>query len=124
MRSYTVAVASLAIGAPARWTDNLLSQHPLPDVVSHHRGVARRISYPALVRLAVIRQVHVGLGIGVGDAIRVAARLLDPDGTGVYSSGQMHLTVDRHALESALQSRLAAVLESAPMPRRGRPPQK
>ena len=124
MRSYSIAITSLAIEAPAKWTDNLISQHELPDVISQRRGVARRISYPALVRLALIRQIHIGLGVGVGDAVRVAARLLDPDGTGAYSSGPLHLTFDRPSLEGTLQARLADVLESAPTPRRGRPPQK
>ena len=27
MRSYDIAIASLTIDAPAKWTDNLLSQH-------------------------------------------------------------------------------------------------
>ena len=122
MRSYDVAIASLAIDAPSKWTDNLLSQHRLPDVVSERRGVARRISYSGLVRLALIRQLHVELALGVGDAVRVADQLLDSGGTGVYESGQLRLTVDRPALERALDLRLTEVLESAPAPRRGRPP--
>ncbi len=122
MRSYDVAVASLAIDAPLKWTDNLLSQHRLPDVVSERRGVARRISYSGLVRLALIRLLHVELRLGVGDAVRVADQLLDSEGTGVYESGQLRLSVDRSALERALDLRLTEVLESAPTPRRGRPP--
>ena len=121
MRSYDVAIASLAVDAPLKWTDNLLSQHRLPDVVSERRGVARRISYSGLVRLALIRQLHVELALGVGDAVRVADQLLDSGGTGVYESGHLRLTVDRPALERTLDLRLAEVLESAPAPRRGRP---
>ena len=122
MRFYDVAVASLAIDAPIKWTDNLLCQHRLPGVVSERRGVARRISYLGLVRLALIRQLHVQLALGVGDAVRVADRLFDSGGTGVYASGQLRLSVDRPALERALDLRLTEVLESAPAPRRGRPP--
>lgn len=124
MRSYDVGIAALAIDAPAKWADNLLSQHTLPDVISARRGVARRISYPALVRLALIRQLHSRLGLGVGDAIRVASKLLDSEGTGVHESGQLRLTFDRPGLERTLDARLAEVLESAPAPRRGRPPRK
>ena len=122
MRFYDVAVASLAIDAPLKWTDNLISQHRLPDVLSERRGVARRISYPGLVRLALIRQLHADLALGVGDAVRVAGQLLDSGSNGVYASGQLRLTVDRPALERALDLRLSEVLESAPAPRRGRPP--
>ena len=124
MRSYDIAIASLTIDAPAKWTDNLLSQHGLPDVVSARRGVARRISYPALVRLALIRQLHTRLGLGVGDAIRIASALLDSGDTHVHESGQLRLTFDRLGLERALDARLAEVLESAPALRRGRPPKK
>lgn len=124
MRSYTVAVASLVIEAPVKWTDNLISQHSLPEVVSQCRGVARRISHPALVRLALIRQLHIGLGIGVAGAVQIAASLLDPDGAAALGSGAIRLTFDHRALEGEIQARLAEVLESAPTPRRGRPPRK
>ena len=122
MRSYNVAIVSLTISAPTRWTDNLLSQYRLPDVISAHRGVARRISYPALIRLAIIRQLHIRLGLGVGDAIRIASELLDSEGNSVYESGHIRLSFDRPGLERSLNARLAEALESAPSPRRGRPP--
>ncbi len=121
MRSYNVAIASLAIEAPQKWTDNLLSHHVLPGVVSGTRGLARRIPYQALVRLALVRQLHTVLGIGVADAVRIAGVMLDSAGTPIYSGGQLSVTLDRAALERRLDARLADVLESAPTPRRGRP---
>ncbi len=124
MRFYDVAAASLAIGAPRKWTDNLLSQHRLPDVRSVRQGVARRISYLALVRLAVIRQLHAGLGIGVADSIEMAGRLLDSGQDAVLEVGQLRLGVDYTALRQAVDKRLTLALESAPSPRRGRPPRK
>ena len=124
MRSYDVAISSLAIDAPRRWTDNLLSQFALPDVDSDRRGIARRISYPALVRLALIRQLHTRLGIGVGDSIRIASELLDANVGCVHERGHLTLSVDRPALERTLDAALAEALESAPAPRRGRPPKK
>jgi hypothetical protein len=124
MRSYSIAIASLAIDAPDKWTDNLLSQHAIPDVLSSRRGVARRIAYPALVRLALIRQLHAGLGLGVGDAVRIASDLLDSENGGVHERGQLTLRFDRAGLERALDARLIDVLESAPAPKRGRPPGK
>ena len=116
MRSYDVAVASLAIDAPAKWTDNLLSQHTIPNVLSEHRGVARRITHHALVRIAIVRQLHVRLGVSVADAVRIAAQLLDSRPAGVHASGQLTLTLDLEELERALDARLAEVLESAPAP--------
>ncbi|MEO8336568.1 MAG: hypothetical protein ABI664_16425 [bacterium] len=124
MRSYDVAVASLAINAAIKWTDNLISQHTIPDVVSARRGVARRISYRGLVRIALIRKLHTLLGTSVADGVRIAALLLDSDAHGVHESGHLTLIVDLEALERELDQRLANALESAPALRRGRPPRR
>ena len=122
MRSYTVAIASLAIHAPLKWTDNIISQHAVPGVVSARRGVARRIPHHTLIRLAIVRQLHAELGLGVADALRIAAEIVDnPDASGVFVCGQIELSVDRPALERLLQARMRDALESAPAPRRGRP---
>jgi hypothetical protein len=101
-----------------------MSQHDLAEVPSSRQGVARRISYSALIRLSVIRQLHVELGIGVGDAVRIAERLLDSGQSRVLVVGQLKLTFDVDALRRNLDHRLAIALESAPSPRRGRPPRK
>lgn len=124
MRLYDVGVATLAIGAPRKWTDNVLSQHSIPGVLAVRQGVARRISYQALIRLAIIRQLHTELGVGVADAIHFAGRLLDSGQSGVLAAGHLGLSVDLAALRTAVDERLAAALESSPSPRRGRPPGK
>ena len=124
MRRYNIAAAALAIGAPRKWTDNILSQHDIPDVLSVRQGVPRRITYLALVRLAVIRQLNTELGIGVGDAIQIAARLLDSGQKSVLEVGQLRLGIDHVALRQAVDARLAMAMESAPSPKRGRPPRK
>ncbi len=124
MRSYDVAVTALVVDATSKWTDNLLTHHTIPDVVTARRGVARRISHSALVRIALIRQLHVRLGLGVADAVSLAARLLDSEALGVHECGQLSIAVDLPALELAVGERLASVLESAPAPRRGRPPRR
>ena len=124
MRAYDVAVATLAIGAPRKWTDNLLSQHALPDVISVRQGVARRLPYQSLIRIAVIRQLHTQLGIGVAKAVHFADGLLDSGQAAVLDVGQVRLGVDIAAVHKAVDQRLALALESAPTPRRGRPPLK
>jgi hypothetical protein len=122
VRLYDIAVATLAIGAPRKWTDNVLSQHALPDVISVRQGVARRIPYQGIIRLAIIRELHTQLGIGVANAVLFASRLLDPGQAVVLGAGQVSLSVDLVALRAAVDKRLATALESAPSPRRGRPP--
>ena len=121
MRLYSIAIASLAVSAPVKWTDNLLAQHPLPDVLSRSRGVARGISWPGMVRIALIRALHLHLGCGVREAVVLAADLLRSTDSTLRLNKRLTLTVDRAALERDVQRRLADALESAPTPRRGRP---
>ncbi len=121
MRFYDVAMASLAIDAPVKWTDNVLSQHDVADVVSARRGVARRIPHSALLHLALTRELHATLGLSVRDALELARQLLAPEGDGEARRGSVHIRCDRATLERALAQRLRDALESAPAPRRGRP---
>lgn len=124
MRSYSVAIASLVIDATSKWTDNLLTQHAIPGISSARRGIARRISHSALIRIALIRQLHIHLGVSVGNGVRIATRLLDSSTHPVFRSGHLSLSVDLMVLAQQVDDSLASVLESAPTPRRGRPPGK
>ncbi|MDQ2667011.1 MAG: hypothetical protein M3Z05_13475 [Gemmatimonadota bacterium] len=101
-----------------------MSQFKIEGHLSGRQGVARRISYATLFRLTVIRQLHINLGIGVGDAVRIAETLLDSGHSPVLEVGHLTLTLDAETLRRTLDQRLAAALESAPTPRRGRPPRK
>lgn len=121
MRLYSVALASLALGVPVKWTDNLIAHHHIPDVRSKARGVARGVSWAGLVRIALIRELHLTLGCGVRDAVALSARLLDAADGVVAVSRWMTLGFDRRTLETDLRQRLAEAMESAPRPRRGRP---
>lgn len=122
MRSYSVAISSLAIGAPGKWLDNVLSHFSVPDVHILRRGVARRVPHSALLHLALTRTLHVQLGLGVRDALVLAAELLAADGDAVSRGGHLRVTFDRRELEQTTMQRLREALESAPAPRRGRPP--
>jgi hypothetical protein len=124
LRSYNVAVSALVIDAPAKWLDNLLSHLSVPEVGSERRGVARRIPHSTLLRLALARELHVEFGIGVRDALALAAELLDADDATVSRGGHLRVTFDRAALERTVSERLRDALESAPAPRRGRPPRR
>lgn len=123
MRLYDVAVASLAIDAPPKWTDNVLSQHEIVGVAVARRGVARRIPHATLRHLALTRELHTTMGLGVRDALALAGELLSAGATGVRR-GPVHLGLDRRRLDEAIQRRLRDALESAPSPRRGRPPRR
>lgn len=121
MRLYSVAMASLAIDAPVKWTDNLIAHHAILEVRSKTRGVPRGISWTGLVRIALIRELHLALGCGVREAVALADQLLRAPDRAVIVGRWSTLGFDRRALEEDLQRRLAEALESAPRPRRGRP---
>ena len=121
MRLYSVAVASLTIDAPIKWTDNLITQHVIQDVRSRTRGVARGISWAGLVRIALVRELHVALGCGVREAVALSDALLLASPGNLKVGRWSTLAFDRRVLEQDLQRRLAEALESAPRPRRGRP---
>ncbi|MDB4916093.1 MAG: hypothetical protein JWM95_3737 [Gemmatimonadetes bacterium] len=119
MRAYDIGIASLAIEAPAKWTDNVLSQHTVPGVMSSKQGVARRLTHSAIICLALVRHLQREVGMSVAAALRVASDLAT---SGTHQSGVITLTLDIAALEQQLDARLTQALESAPTPRRGRPP--
>jgi hypothetical protein len=109
------------VGAPAKWTDNLLAHHHIEEVAARSRGVARGVSWAGLVRIALIRELHLRVGCGVRDAVELSAQLLGSPHAAVFPGRWLTLAIDRGAFERDLQQRLAEVLESAPRPRRGRP---
>jgi hypothetical protein len=120
MRSYDVAIAALAADAPLKWVDNLLSQHTVPGVIRATRGVPRELTYPAILRIALVRELQAEIGVGVRDALALAADLLDRSADAVPARGHLRVTLDRAALEGEVGARLAEALESAPAPRRRR----
>ena len=124
MRLYSVAVTSVAIAAPEKWTDNLIAHHDLPGVQSRARGVARGISWPALVHIALIRVLHLEIGCSVRDALALAAALIASSGGRVATGPHLTIAFDREQFEHDLLRRLVEALESAPRPRRGRPRQR
>jgi hypothetical protein len=121
VRLYSVAVTSLAIQAPEKWTDNLLSQHQLPGVQGRSRGVARGVSWHALVRIALVRELHIRLGCAVRDAVSFADTILTSPASAIEAGSHLTVAFDRIRFEHDLHRRLADALETAPRPRRGRP---
>jgi len=121
MRGYDLRIAGLAIRAPVKWIDNLLSQHEVVEVPRARRGVARKISHTALVHLALTRELHASLGLGVREALQLSQELLANTKEAGVPTGHLRISVDRETLERTLDARLREVLESAPSPRRGRP---
>jgi hypothetical protein len=124
VRLYSVAVASVAIEAPEKWTDNLIAHHELAGIHSRARGVARGISWPALVHIALARELHVRIGCSVRDAVSFAAAILAAPDSLIAAGPHLTVAFAREGFEHELHRRLVDALESAPRPRRGRPRQR
>lgn len=122
MRSYDVAVASLAIGVPARWIDNVLSRHEIPGVRHTARGVTRRLSPAAIEFLEVVRILTAEIGLPVPRAVELARAV--SDARPVSFGDTATLQVDTEAVARRIAARLPDAVDSAPRPRRGRPPRR
>jgi hypothetical protein len=121
VRLYSVAVTSVAIQAPEKWTDNLLSHHQVPGVQARSRGVSRGVSWHALVQIALVRELHIRLGCAVRDAVSFASAILASPTSALEAGSHLTVSFDRARFEHDLHRRLADALETAPRPRRGRP---
>ena len=122
-RSYDVAAASLAVGAPIKWVDNLLSRHSVDGVDQGGQGTTRRLAPRAVLRIAVIRILVDSLGLSVARALPIAERICASPAHAADLGDEMGaITVDIPRLERQLAGRLADAVESAPRRARGRPP--
>ncbi len=122
-RNYSVAVVALASGAPPKWVDNLLSQHPLPGIRSARRGVAREIDEAGALAVMVTRRLHVDLEITVARAVECARDIVasTESPARVQVGDGISISIDVAALEQQLRHSIVAAMEGFIQPRRGRP---
>jgi hypothetical protein len=121
-RSYDVRVVALAIEAPDKWLDNLLSHHDVPGCEGSRQGISRRISDLGVLAIAVIRLLTVDAAIPVAHAVALVREAATDGGIGPLrtSSG---LTIELPpGFVAALQEHLRDAMQSAPRHARGRPP--
>lgn len=121
-RAYTVATVGLALGASAKWVDNVLSRVVVPGVTQSRQGVSRRISVEGVVELALIHRLSEVLGVPIELAVN-HSRVLTETGELVVGAG-LSLRLDRNEQLPKLEARLEYAVEATPVPRRGRPPGK
>ena len=122
-RAYTVATAALALRVSPKWLDNTLSHHQVQGVAQAKQGVARRLSVQSLIALAIALVLIGDLDLPTAKALDIANQILRSRGTAALPSGlQIQMSVDE--VSATLLERLESAVEIAPLPRRGRPPQK
>jgi hypothetical protein len=125
--SYDLATTAFAVAAPRKWVDNLVSHHELRGITSRKRGVSREFSFEGVVLISLVRALCVDLGMPIRRAAEIAGAMA--------GSGKDHaafrslrlpyalvLSLDADALIRRVRERLLDAVESAPRPRRGRPP--
>lgn len=120
-RAYTIATAALTLGMPIKWLDNTLSHIRVAGVHQERQGVARRLTIDALLVLAIATMLINDLAIPLAGAIEIAEGLTGNHGQYTSTEGLI-LRLDLEKVRSGLLERLENAVESAPIPRRGRPP--
>ena len=122
-RAYTVATAALALRVSNKWLDNTLSHYVVQGVNQARQGVSRRLAIDSLSILNIALILITDLELPLARALTLAAELQRSAGNLTLPSGTS-LQVDLEQLTADLLSRLEHAVEVAPLPRRGRPPQK
>jgi hypothetical protein len=120
-RAYTISTAALTLRTSVKWLDNVLSHHVVSGVHAERQGVARRLGIEAILILAVVVLLVQDLGLPIPDAIRLAEALVKADGAYQSRSG-LSVGLELAPLRENVLQRLEAAVETAPIPRRGRPP--
>jgi hypothetical protein len=120
-RAYTISTAALTLQTSVKWLDNVLSHHVVSGVHAKRQGVARRLGIEAILILAVVLLLVQDLGFPIPDALRLAEALVKAEGT-YESRGGLSVGLELGPLRENLLKRLEAAVETAPSPRRGRPP--
>jgi len=122
LRLYHVDIARFATSSDRKWIDNLLSHFSVPGVRGGRQGIPRRISADGIYHIALIRRLHLELGLGVSDAVSLATRLLSTD-VGQFSlADQLTLHFDVTRFRRSIDAAIAEGVESVVPARRGRPP--
>ena len=122
-RAYTVATAALALQVSTKWIDNTLSHFSVQGVSQARQGISRKLSVEALTVLSIALSLIKDLDTPVENALNVATELTRSNGQVVLHSGII-LQINLQQTAAALLEGLEHAVEVAPLPRRGRPPQK
>lgn len=120
-RAYTVGTVALALEIPSKWIDNVLSHHSVPGVAQKRQGVSRRVSLEGVIHLGIANLLMQELGLQTAKALTLTASLATSEGQYRTPAGlSLHLDLPR--LRADIEARLGEAVEIAPVPRRGRPP--
>jgi hypothetical protein len=120
-RSYSVRIAAVALGVPAKWLDNVLSQHDIPGVVSSRQGIERSISDLGIRVLEIVRICAHELGIPVSRSVEIAVSTTAAADARFVTASGAELRFAIEAIDRKLRERLIDAIEATPRLARGRP---
>ena len=120
-RAYTVATAALALRVPIKWVDNVLSHNKILGIRQERQGIARHLSIDGLLILSLTALLNTELGLPTATAISVAEGIVKTNGRHFAGQG-LSVQIDLASFQAGLLERLEDAVETAPVPRRGRPP--
>jgi hypothetical protein len=123
VRAYTVAATAVTLDVPPKWVDNALSHHKVPGVTRGRQGVARKLSYQAVLTLEVALRLVRALAVPLPRSIELATVLIsDPKPRqSLGAASGLSLGIDIESIEAHVTKLLAHAVEVTPSPRRGRP---
>lgn len=124
MPLYNTATTAAALGVSPKWLDNLLSHNDIQGVATESQGVARRLPLSVVTALALAMDLIDDLAIPAPAALRLASRILSTNGGQLVVPSGLRLSIDLESLHSRVLEQLARAVETAPTPRRGRPPKR
>ena len=122
-RAYTVATAAVALNVSTKWIENTLSHFSVQGVTQARQGIARKLSVESLMILSIALTLIHDLDLPVENAVEVGTQLIEAHGRLRLPLG-VTLEIDLQDISAVLLDRLEHAVEIAPLPRRGRPPQK
>ncbi len=124
MPLYNTATTASALRVTPKWLDNLLSHNDLTGVQSEAQGVSRRLPLSTVMAIALATQLIDQLDIPSSTAVRLAEEMMRKGDGKIALSPQLHLGVALDSLRESVMEQLSHAVETAPSPRRGRPPKR
>ena len=126
MPSYCVRAVAIALDAPFKWVDNVLSHHFVPGVTRNARGVERQVGDAGMLVLAMTRYLAVELGVPLALGTRIATAIAsDSSGTEIVHRHSLPsgvvLEVPVAATVRRMRDRLVDASEAVAHIKRGRP---
>ena len=121
-RAYTVATVAVALDVERKWLDNVLTHYEVFGATRKRQGISRRLNSEAVLVLGIALTLTKSVGVPISRGIDLARKLLNGRGLHVTGDG-VSVSLDLPAFAQLIHDRLAAAVEVAPVPLRGRPSQ-